>query len=227
MNDMYSKKVMEHFRNPHNVGEIINPDASSEVENPVCGDHVIFYLKINKDSKIITEIKSKTFGCAAAIACSSITTDLALGKHIDEAEKISKEQVSDNLGGLPPSKMHCSNLGPDALYLAIQNYKKKNNITPLSDITVNTKIKLDKSNEEGEDSNIEFLLDLRGKQCPLTFVYTKVALESIGPNQILKIILDFKPAFINVPESIKKQELGSILKEEEIDGIKTIWVKKI
>ncbi len=126
MGPMYSKKVMEHFRNPHNMGEIKDADGIGTVGNPVCGDLMTIYIKV-KDNKI-EDIKFKTFGCAAAIATSSMITDLAKGKTIDEALKITRDSVAKNLDGLPPIKMHCSNLAADALHEAIKDYKKKQNI---------------------------------------------------------------------------------------------------
>ena len=120
---MYSEKVMEHFRNPHNMGEIPDADGIGTVGNPVCGDLMTIYIKV-KDNKL-EDVKFKTFGCGAAIATSSMITDLAKGKTLDEAMKISRGDVAENLGGLPPVKMHCSNLAADGLHAAIQDYLKK------------------------------------------------------------------------------------------------------
>src|SRR5512136_1124441 len=120
---MYSDKVMDHFKNPRNVGEITGADGVGTVGNPVCGDMMTMYIKV-KDGKIV-DIKFKTYGCGAAIATSSMTTELALGKTIDEAEKITRQSVADALDGLPPIKMHCSNLASDALLEAIKDYKKR------------------------------------------------------------------------------------------------------
>lgn len=119
----YSKKVMEHFMNPKNVGVIDNPDGYGKVGNPVCGDLMEIFIKVKND--IITDIKFKTFGCGSAIATSSMVTELAKGKHVDEAIKITRNDVADELEGLPPQKMHCSNLAADALQAAIKNYKSK------------------------------------------------------------------------------------------------------
>jgi nitrogen fixation NifU-like protein len=121
----YSKKVMEHFTNPKNVGVIENPDGYGKVGNPVCGDLMEIYIKVDND--IITDIKFKTFGCGSAIATSSMITELAKGKHVDEAFKITRNDVANELDGLPPQKMHCSNLAADALQEAIKDYKKKKN----------------------------------------------------------------------------------------------------
>jgi nitrogen fixation protein NifU and related proteins len=120
---MYSDKVMDHFKNPRNVGEIKDADGVGTVGNPVCGDMMTMYIKV-KDGKI-ADIKFKTYGCGAAIATSSMTTELAMGKTIEEAEKITRQSVADALDGLPPVKMHCSNLASDALIEAIKDYRKK------------------------------------------------------------------------------------------------------
>ncbi len=120
---MYSKKVMEHFQKPHNMGEMKNPDGVGTVGNPVCGDVMKIFIKV-KDNKI-ADIKFQTYGCAAAIATSSMITDLAKGKTLEEAEKISRKNVSDALEGLPPVKEHCSNLAADGLKAAIEDYRKK------------------------------------------------------------------------------------------------------
>ena len=120
---MYSERVMDHFRNPRNVGEIENADGTGEVGNPVCGDMMTFYVKV-KDN-VLTDVKFKTFGCGAAIAVSSMVSEMAIGKTIEEALKISNADVAKELGGLPPNKLHCSNLGADALHEAIKNYLAK------------------------------------------------------------------------------------------------------
>ena len=120
---VYSKKVMEHFMNPRNVGEIENPDGVGEVGNPVCGDMMSFYIKV-KDNKL-DDVKFKTFGCGAAIAVSSMVSEMAKGKTLNEALKITNKDVARELGGLPKNKLHCSNLGADALHAAIEDYKKK------------------------------------------------------------------------------------------------------
>lgn len=120
---MYGKKVMDHFMSPRNVGEIKDADGIGEVGNPVCGDMMTFYVKV-KDNKI-DDVKFKTFGCGAAIAVSSMVSEMAKGKTLDEALKISNKDVASELGGLPKHKLHCSNLGADALHKAIENYRKK------------------------------------------------------------------------------------------------------
>jgi len=118
----YSDKVMDHFMNPRNVGEMENPDGIGEVGNPACGDIMTFYIKVGDGDKI-EDVKFKTFGCGAAIAVSSMISEMAKGKTLDEALEITNKQVAKELEGLPANKMHCSNLGADALHAAIQSYK--------------------------------------------------------------------------------------------------------
>ena len=120
---MYTEKVMEHFKNPRNVGEIPDADGVGTVGNPVCGDLMTIYIKV-KDNRL-ADIKFKTFGCGSAIATSSMITELAKGKTLEEGLKITRANVADELGGLPPVKMHCSNLAADALHAAIEDYYKK------------------------------------------------------------------------------------------------------
>jgi len=120
---MYSEKVLDHFKNPRNVGEIEDADGVGTVGNPVCGDMMSVYIKVKDDR--IDEVKFKTFGCGAAIATTSMTTELAKGKTLDEAMEITRQNVADELGGLPPVKMHCSNLAADALHEAVKDYRKK------------------------------------------------------------------------------------------------------
>ncbi|MFH1326847.1 MAG: Fe-S cluster assembly scaffold protein NifU [archaeon] len=123
----YSKNVMKNFMNPKNLGEIKNPDGVGKVGNPTCGDIMQVYIKVEKKNgkEIIKDIKFKTFGCAAAIATSSMITQLAKGKTLDKAKEITRDDVAKSLKGLPPIKMHCSNLASEALKKAIENYKKK------------------------------------------------------------------------------------------------------
>jgi nitrogen fixation NifU-like protein len=123
---MYSQKVMEHFKNPRNMGEIPDADGVGTVGNPVCGDLMTIYIKV-KDNRL-KDIKFKTFGCGSAIATSSMITELAKGKTLEEGMKITRGNVADELGGLPPVKMHCSNLAADALHAAIEDYYKKQKI---------------------------------------------------------------------------------------------------
>lgn len=124
---MYSEKVMDHFTNPRNVGVIEDADGVGEVGNPVCGDIMKMYLKI--DNGIITDAKFKTFGCGAAIATSSMATEMIKGKTIKEAEQVSNKAVMEALDGLPPAKIHCSVLAEEAIAAALNDYKTKNGLT--------------------------------------------------------------------------------------------------
>ena len=120
---MYSKTVMDHFNNPRNAGVIEDADGIGEVGNPVCGDMMTFTIKV-RDNRL-EDVKFQTFGCVAAIAVSSMVSEMAKGKDLEEAKKIDNKLVAETLGGLPPNKMHCSNLGAEALTLAINNYQEK------------------------------------------------------------------------------------------------------
>ena len=124
---MYSQKVMDHFAHPRNQGRMENPDGIGKVGNPVCGDVMYIYIKVKDDR--IDDIKWETMGCAAAIATSSMVTELARGKTIEEAEKLTRNDVADALEGLPAIKMHCSNLAADGLQKAIEDYKKKRGLS--------------------------------------------------------------------------------------------------
>jgi nitrogen fixation NifU-like protein len=138
----YSKKAMEHFMNPRNVGVIENPDCYGKVGNPVCGDLVEIFITV-KDDKI-DDIKFRTFGCSAAIAVSSMVTEMAKGKPLEEAIKITRMDVADELEGLPPQKMHCSNLGADALHAAIKNYWARTGMMKPEEVKV----------EEGDEGRV-------------------------------------------------------------------------
>lgn len=121
----YSELVIKHFKNPHNVGTIENPDASATEGSPACGDQLTVYLKVNPETQLIEDIKFQSYGCASNIATASIITDLALGKTLEQAKGITWKQAADELGGLPPIKMHCSVLAVDALRSAIKNWEHK------------------------------------------------------------------------------------------------------
>ena len=120
---MYSDKVRENFTNPQNMGKMEDPDGVGEVGNAVCGDMLRLYIRV--EDNIITDLKVETFGCVAAIATSSMTTQMAKGMTIEEAKKLSRGEVAEALDGLPPQKMHCSNLAADALHKAIEDYESK------------------------------------------------------------------------------------------------------
>ncbi len=128
MADLYTKEVMDHFMNPRNVGTIKNANGVGETGNPTCGDIMKIYLDIEEvDGKeTIKDVKFQTFGCGAAVATSSRITEMVMGKSLDKAEKITNAEVAASLGGLPPIKMHCSNLAANALQAAIRDYRKNN-----------------------------------------------------------------------------------------------------
>jgi nitrogen fixation NifU-like protein len=123
MSGMYSEKVMDHFKNPRNVGEIEDADGIGEVGNASCGDIMKIYLKVKDD--VIEDVKFQTFGCGSAIATSSMVTEMVMGKTLEEAEAVTNKAVAEALDGLPPAKMHCSNLAADALHKAITDYREK------------------------------------------------------------------------------------------------------
>jgi len=123
---MYNEKVIDHFSNPRNVGELENPDAVGETGSFKCGDTMTLYLKVKNGR--IEDVSFQTFGCGAAIASSSMLTEMVKGKTLDEAMEITNQDVADELGGLPPLKLHCSNLAADALHNAIENYRKEHGV---------------------------------------------------------------------------------------------------
>jgi nitrogen fixation NifU-like protein len=125
---MYTEKVMDHFQNPRNVGVIKDADGVGQVGNPVCGDMMTFYIKV-KDNRL-ADIKFQTFGCGAAIAVSSIVSEMAMNKTLEEALQLTNEKVAEELGGLPKNKLHCSNLGADALHKAIEDYHTRQGVRP-------------------------------------------------------------------------------------------------
>ena len=140
---MYTEKVMEHFAHPRNVGTLDNADGIGEVGNPVCGDMMTFYIKVKDDT--LVDVKFQTFGCVAAIAVSSMVSEMAMGKSLGEAKVISKQAVAEALDGLPKEKMHCSNLGAQALAMAIADYEEK--ITGVS----RPEAKVESKKESGSD----------------------------------------------------------------------------
>ncbi len=126
---MYSEKVLDHFQNPRNVGEIENPDGVGKAGNPKCGDIMKIYLRV--ENEVITDIKFKTFGCASAIASSSMATELVKGRNIDEAWNLTNSAVAEALDGLPPVKMHCSVLAEEAIHAAINDYRRRKGLPVL------------------------------------------------------------------------------------------------
>jgi nitrogen fixation NifU-like protein len=178
---LYSEKVMDHFQNPRNVGVIKDADGVGKVGNPVCGDMMEFYIKVKDD--VLADVKFRTFGCGAAIAVSSMVSEMATGKTIEEAKKITNDDVAVELGGLPKNKMHCSNLGADALQEAIKDFetnkdKRKEAVgeEPAEDITAETpaeEISMDEEKRTCGTCDIEFIdckqcgkIRKKGGKCP-------------------------------------------------------------
>ena len=205
----YSEKVMEHFRHPHNVGRIDEPDAKAVEGSPACGDMVAVYLQVEKDTKTITDIKFESYGCASNIATGSIITDLAKGKTLKEAEEITWQQASDALGGLPPIKTHCSVLAVDGLRAAIQNYKERHGLitervpTDLDEIrrrlkrVMNPVVGLDivrtnlVQDVEMADGHVRVVIDLPANHQFASNIREEV-LEKIGPLwDVATVVVDF------------------------------------
>ncbi|UCD83600.1 MAG: Fe-S cluster assembly scaffold protein NifU [Deltaproteobacteria bacterium] len=166
----YSETVMDHFRSPRNVGVIEDADGVGEEGNPVCGDMMTFYIKV-KDNRL-EDVKFQTFGCGAAIAVSSMVSEMAKGKTLDEALKITNKSVAEHLGGLPKNKMHCSNLGADALHKAIEDYRNKQ-----------------KSKEEKPPAR----LDKEGGQCKCPYCGEAMDCQ-LGSQHSCKVVLKECPA---------------------------------
>ncbi len=156
---MYSEKVMEHFNNPRNVGVIENADGVGEVGNPVCGDVMKITIKVD-DTDHIQDVKFQTLGCGAAIATSSIVTEMARGMTVQDAAKISKQQVADELGGLPPAKMHCSVLATDGLKVAVDDYLVKHGREPIAGPIKSSDPHFDPHAAEDEEHSHEEACDL-------------------------------------------------------------------
>ncbi len=146
---MYTKKVMDHFQNPRNMGKIEDADGTGKVGNPVCGDMMEIYISVD-ESDIVTDVKFKTFGCGAAIATSSMITEMAKGKRLEEAMAITRDEVAEALGGLPPVKLHCSNLAADGLKDAIRDFLEKNERPVPEQLTVRTHREEDDDEDEEE-----------------------------------------------------------------------------
>ncbi|MFP4116317.1 MAG: iron-sulfur cluster assembly scaffold protein [Candidatus Aenigmatarchaeota archaeon] len=157
---MYTEEVMEHFKDPQNMGEMEDPDVEAKVGNPACGDMMEVYLKVGERSgeKYIEDIKFKTFGCAAAIATSSISTEIVKGQTLDEAEGLDEKKVAEELGGLPKIKMHCSNLAANGIHEAIYQYKKEKGMEISDDLERKHKT-AQKTLEETEEMREEHGLD--------------------------------------------------------------------
>lgn len=157
--EMYTKKVMQYFKHPKNIGKIKNPDGVGKVGNLRCGDIMWLYIKIRKNKRkkdVISDIKFETFGCVAAIATSSMVTELVKGKTIDQALKITREDIAKSLGGLPTVKIHCSVLATDAFNEAVYNYLSKNNL-PIPKIVLENHERIEKETKSVEDTHKDYI----------------------------------------------------------------------
>ncbi len=201
----YSKKVLDHFMHPHNIGEIKDADSVATEGSPACGDQVTLFLKVNPDTKIIDDIKFQSYGCASNIATGSIITEMAKGKSLDEAKKIDWKSAAAELDGLPPQKMHCSVLAVDTLRTAIQNYELKNNLIEKEVISKTTIVK--------ELKNI--IHPLSGED----IISMKLVKYAGFENGIAIIDLDI-PSFDQYRDNIAEEIKEHLEKFEEINDIK-------
>ncbi|NOX71475.1 MAG: DUF59 domain-containing protein [Candidatus Micrarchaeota archaeon] len=209
MSSPYSYKVIKHFQHPKNVGRIEKPDAKASEGSPLCGDMVTLYLKVDPKTHKITDIKFESYGCASNIATGSIITEMAKGKTIDDAKKITWQKASDELGGLPPVKTHCSVLAVDTLKSAIQDYEEKHGLAKPEDIALT---------EENVKRKLKHVIDPRnGKDILATGAVKAVSIES----GIVSIELDMEKShqFANN----MKDEITEAL--ENLTGIKEVEIK--
>ena len=210
----YSEKVLDHFRNPRNTGTLEGKDvAVGRVGNPVCGDLMEMYIKVEND--IIKDIKFKTFGCGSAIATSSMITEMVKGKSLDEALKVTRQDVADELEGLPPIKMHCSNLAADALHDAIKNYRNKNKPVPAADKLLEGKIEIIGEKEfenKGVYHQADDLSIFKDKR-------TMVQDKGEQSQEIALKLTELTPRVILItrsPDLVTKPELKTRLKQSDI-----------
>ena len=201
----YSEKVLEHFRNPHNVGNIENPDGKGLEGSPACGDMVAVYIKVNPETKVIEDIKFESYGCASNIATASVITDLARGKTLDEAKKITWKLASEELGGLPPIKAHCSVLAVEGLHAAIRDYEEKHGLV----------IEKETTTEEVVRSRLKHVMN------PLTgldIIRTNLILKTSIEDGVVRVVVDL-PA---------DHQFASAIKEDISEKLRSLWdVKRI
>jgi len=201
----YSEKVLEHFRHPRNVGKIKNPDGKAVEGSPACGDMVAVYIKVDPNTRRLTDIKFESYGCASNIATGSIITELAKGKTLDEAKKVSWKQASEALGGLPPIKVHCSVLAVEGLRSAIQNYEERHGLVkdrkPTTVEVVRKRLK-------------KVINPISG----LSLVRTNLVKDIEIKDGTVRVVIDL-PA---------NHQFASAIKEEIVDKIEPLWdVKKL
>mgnify|MGYP000867538902 CR=1 FL=1 len=196
----YSEIVMDHFRDPHNVGRIEDADAKSVEGSPACGDMVAVYLKVDEHEQRIADIKFESYGCASNIATGSIITDLAKGKTLEEARNITWQQASDALGGLPAIKVHCSVLAVDALRSAIQNYEERHGL-----VTEQTPTTLDELRRR--------LKHVMNPAVGLDIVRTKLVSELALDDGVVRVVLDLS----------SDHQFGNNIREEILERIEPLW----
>ncbi len=201
----YSEKVLEHFRNPHNVGNMKNPDGKGLEGSPACGDMVAVYIKVNPETNVIEDIKFESYGCASNIATASVITDLARGKTLDEAKKITWKLASEELGGLPPIKAHCSVLAVEGLRAAIRDYEEKHGLV----------IEKETTTEEVVRSRLKHVMN------PLTgldIIRTNLILKTSIEDGVVRVVVDL-PA---------DHQFASAIKEDITEKLRSLWdVKRI
>jgi NifU-like protein involved in Fe-S cluster formation len=206
----YSEKVLEHFRNPHNVGKIEDPDGKGLEGSPACGDMVAVYIKVEPETKVIEDIKFESYGCASNIATGSVITDLARGKTLDEAKKITWKQASEELGGLPPIKAHCSVLAVEGLRAAIRDYEEKHGLVTEKEPTT----------EEVVQQRLKHVMN------PLTgldIIRTNLILKTSVEAGVVRVVVDL-PADHQFAPSIKEdimEKLGALWDVEKVDVVFT------
>jgi nitrogen fixation NifU-like protein len=227
----YSDKVMDHFRNPRNVGSIENPDGYGKVGNPVCGDLMEMFIKVGKNAKgeeIIDDIKFKTFGCGSAVSTSSMVTEMAKGMKLDDAYKITRSDVAEELDGLPPIKMHCSNLAADALKAAINNYrdgtKPEIEIVTSCQLEVRVILGVDEFKGKGVYLEIPDLEELREKRILIVDSgdeSLELALKLTEYTGRVIVVTSAKeiPGTVEIARKLKKSDV-KILQESELTEVK-------
>jgi nitrogen fixation protein NifU and related proteins len=204
----YSQKVLDHFKNPHNVGKMENPDGKGLEGSPACGDMVAVYIKVNSDTKVIEDIKFESYGCASNIATASIITDLALGRTLDEAKKITWKQAAEELGGLPPIKAHCSVLAVEGLRAAIKDYEEKHGLITEKEPTTEEVVK-------------QRLKHVMNPLTGLDIIRTNLILKTSVENGVVRVVVDL-PANHQFAPAIKEdimEKLGSLWDVERVDVV--------
>lgn len=196
----YSEKVLEHFRNPRNVGKIENPDGKAEEGSPACGDMVAVYIKVNKEKNTIEDIKFESYGCASNIATGSIITELAKGKTLEEAKKINWKMAADELGGLPPVKTHCAVLAVDGLHAAIENYEEKNGLIKNKEKTT-------------VDTIIKKLKHVMNPMAGLDIVKTDIIKEIKIDDSVISVS-------VNLPYN---HQFANTIKEDIVEKLENLW----